>query len=77
MTELDGLSLNGPRITDAGLVHLETLPKLKNLWLRGTAITDEGYRRLQAALPQVRHSSGRAGLLSEHLLYYGASPSRS
>jgi hypothetical protein len=33
-------------------VHLAKLTKLKELWLRNTAVTDAGYRRLQAALPE-------------------------
>jgi hypothetical protein len=33
------------------LIHLAKLPKLKELWLRNTNITDAGYRSLQDALP--------------------------
>jgi hypothetical protein len=49
--DLEGLSLNGTKITDAGLTHLARLPRLKELWLRNTPITDAGYQKLQAARP--------------------------
>jgi hypothetical protein len=38
-------------ITDAGLVHLEGLPNLKQLDLYGTRVTAAGLKRLREKLP--------------------------
>jgi len=53
MSNLRILDLTGTSTDDAGLPHLERLPHLETLWLRGTNVTAEGICRLQAALPQV------------------------
>ena len=37
-----GVELRGPKITDAGLVHLKGLTKLETLFLGCTQITDDG-----------------------------------
>ena len=46
------LSLNGTRVTDAGLIHLSGLPELRQLWLLDTAVSEEGVRSLNEKLPK-------------------------
>ena len=48
---LDGLR-DGVSLTDVGLVHLEGLTNLKELFFTDTKVTDAGVRRLQDALPK-------------------------
>ena len=49
---LEFLLLNGTSITDAGLAKLSTLTKLKSLNVFGTKVTEEGVKKLAAAIPQ-------------------------
>jgi hypothetical protein len=37
------------RVTDAGLVHLKGLTRLRTLWLEGTGVTDAGLAHLRGA----------------------------
>ena len=57
LTGLQTLSLSN-KITDAGLVHLKGLTKLKELDLYGTNITDAGVTDLQKALPNCGINEG-------------------
>ena len=43
-----------PDITDAGLVHLEGLSNLKQLYLIGTGVTPAGVSKLQQKLPKTK-----------------------
>ena len=54
LPELDFLDLRRNKITDAGLVHLEKLSKLKNLYLIGTQVTPAGVSKLQKKLPDAK-----------------------
>ena len=54
MSELNMLDLNFTQVTDAGLVHLTGLTKLKDLRLVGTQVTDQGVSELQKTLPNVQ-----------------------
>ena len=51
------LYLDRTAVTDAGLAHLRSLPKLRVLWVKDTRISDEGIRKLQQALPdcEIQH----------------------
>jgi hypothetical protein len=40
-------------VADAGLKHLQGLTKLRNLFLRGTKVTEKGVRALRAAIPDI------------------------
>ena len=42
LDELISLSLDGTKVTDAGLVNLEGLTHLDCLWLANTGVTDAG-----------------------------------
>ncbi len=44
----------GPKITDAGLVHLKGLTNLKSLGLHNTQITDAGRRRTAEGVAQLQ-----------------------
>jgi hypothetical protein len=44
----------GPRLSDAGLVHLKGLTNLSYLQLDGTQVTDAGVKELTRALPSLR-----------------------
>jgi hypothetical protein len=46
---LGDAAAHNPNITDAGLIHLATLPKLEELYLDNTAITNAGLVHLQGA----------------------------
>ena len=46
--------LSGPKVTDAGLVHLKGMTNLRVLDLAYTKVTDAGVKDLQAALPKCR-----------------------
>jgi hypothetical protein len=50
---LEGLQLADNPVTDRGLEHLRGLTKLKELYIRGTRVTDEGIKKLQAAIPSL------------------------
>jgi hypothetical protein len=45
--------MDATQITDAGLVHLKSLPKLSALALRGTRVTKAGMHDLKQALPSL------------------------
>ena len=45
--ELTMLDLTGTRVSNAGLVHLGELGRLKVLWLSGTPVTDDGLVHLR------------------------------
>ncbi|HLH27373.1 MAG TPA: hypothetical protein VKW77_00575 [Acidimicrobiales bacterium] len=45
------LVLQGPKVTDAGLAHLQGLKQLQTLVLRDTGVTDAGRAELRRALP--------------------------
>jgi hypothetical protein len=51
---LDTLSLEGPRVTDAGVAHLKGLKQLKNLMLLNTEVTEKGRSDLRRALPELK-----------------------
>ena len=46
------LCLNDTQVTDAGLVQLKGLTKLRQLFLQDTQVTDAGVKDLQQALPK-------------------------
>ena len=52
--EVVEVRLVGPKITDAGLVHLKGLTGLQVLFLMNTKVTDAGVADLQKALPNCR-----------------------
>ena len=45
------VSIRHTRVSDAGLVHLKGLLKLRHLYLFNTNVTDAGIQKLQQALP--------------------------
>ena len=45
------VDLGGPKVTDAGLVHLKELANLQYLFLGEAKITDSGIVELQKTLP--------------------------
>jgi hypothetical protein len=53
LTQLQELSLSGTLITDASLEQLKALP-LQSLDVRGTAVTQDGIRKFEAAMPGCR-----------------------
>ena len=53
LSGLEVVDLSGTRITNAGLIQLEGLTKLKKLSLKGTTVTDEGIGQLRRKLPTV------------------------
>jgi len=54
LPNLDSLLLRGRKVTDAGLVHLRGLKKLKRLELFDTLITEKGLSELLRALLAVQ-----------------------
>ena len=48
------VDLSATKVTDAGLVHLKRLTKLKYLNLRDTKVTDASVKKLQQALPNCK-----------------------
>jgi hypothetical protein len=48
------VDLSNTKVTDAGLVHLQGLTKLQELYLSKTNVTDAGVKKLQAELPKCR-----------------------
>jgi hypothetical protein len=53
MSQLQCLTLNDTKVTDAGLEHLKGLSRLQWLGLHGTQVTDEGRTKLLNALPNL------------------------
>jgi hypothetical protein len=51
---LDTLVLRGPKVTDAGLVHLRGLKQITRLVLIETLVTEKGKSELLRALPNLR-----------------------
>jgi hypothetical protein len=51
---LDTLMLRGPKVTDAGLVHLRGMRQLTNLRLFNTRVTEKGRSELMRELPRLR-----------------------
>jgi hypothetical protein len=51
LTQLQNLDLNGTRVTDAGLEHLQRLKQLRDLHIIGTACTADGEEKFKQALP--------------------------
>lgn len=52
MTSLENLDLRKVGITDKGLEYLKGLRKLKEIYLKGTKVSDAGVRNLHQALPR-------------------------
>ena len=53
LNNLQTLKVNGcPRITNAGLRHLEELKKLREVHVKGTRVTESGVQKLQESLPK-------------------------
>jgi hypothetical protein len=52
LTNLERLRLEETKVRDAGLVNLKGLPKLRELILIGTQVTDAGVAELQKAFPK-------------------------
>ena len=50
----DVTGVYAPSVSDAGLVHLKGLTKLKTLGLERTKVTDAGVAELKQALPKCR-----------------------
>ena len=48
-----GVTLPGPKVTDAGLKHLARLKQLRKLYVYGTLVTDKGKVDLRKALPRL------------------------
>jgi len=51
--ELERLDLGRTEITNAGLEHLDSLPKLQVLGLRGTLVSAPGIAKLKERLPSI------------------------
>ncbi|HJS07016.1 MAG TPA: hypothetical protein VJ809_05125 [Pirellulales bacterium] len=51
---LENLYLKGSRITDAGLLQLAELPKLKSLSLDDTEVTSEGVAEFKKIRPNCK-----------------------
>jgi len=45
-------------VSDAGLEHLKTLPKLKSLFVLETKVSGAGIAKLQKAIPGIQIVSG-------------------
>jgi hypothetical protein len=54
LKHVEVLSINGGRITDAGLQNLRRLPNLRMLNLVNTGVTTAGVEELRGALPPLR-----------------------
>ena len=54
MSSLEALVVENTSITDAGLMHLKGLKRLRELRIVNTAVTDAGVKALQAALPNLK-----------------------
>ena len=53
LTHVRSLILDGTQVTDAGLLKLKTLPKLKKLYLWNSKATPEGAAALKKELPEL------------------------
>ena len=78
---LHALRLEGPRVTDAGLVHLEGLKKLSTLNLLGTRVSDEGKARSATGASRAEGSvtqqhQGSSRRWEEALLFAGMATHR-
>jgi hypothetical protein len=47
------VQLQGPRVSDADLVHLNSLPHLQHVHLAGTQVSDEAIRKLKTERPNL------------------------
>jgi hypothetical protein len=54
LTSLEGLNLNGTKVSDTGLTHLKRLVNLKTLSLTHTKVTASGAQAMERSLPGVR-----------------------
>lgn len=63
MSQLDRLSVYGPRLDDQAVPYLTRLTGLQRLELYGTKISDEGIRQIQNALRSTEIEVRRGGLL--------------
>jgi hypothetical protein len=54
LVNLENLYLKGSRITDAGLLQLAELPKLKSLSLDDTEVTSEGVAEFKKIRPNCK-----------------------
>jgi hypothetical protein len=54
LKNLKDVSLNGTKITDAGLTELARVQSLQSLSLKGTKVTKAGIAALQKALPECK-----------------------
>jgi hypothetical protein len=54
MKSLEYLVLNNTKVTDAGMVHLQKMARLKTLDLSNTKVTDAAAAKLQKSLPNCR-----------------------
>jgi hypothetical protein len=50
---LEFLAINRTRVSDAGLDRLRGLTNLKEIWVSDSAISDEGWSRFQAGMPNL------------------------
>jgi hypothetical protein len=46
------LDLRGTKVSDAGLIHLKGLARLRELWLPDTTVSDAAVNELNEALPR-------------------------
>ena len=54
MEDLESLHLDGcEQVTDRGLEQLRSLKKLKDVWLRGASISEEGQQRFKVSMPNL------------------------
>jgi hypothetical protein len=51
LKHLRGLRIGSPQVSDAAIGHLSSIRSLDHLNLLGTSVTQDGIRRLRAALP--------------------------
>jgi hypothetical protein len=67
--DVEVLGLSRTRITDAELVHLRQLPKLRTLFLDGTAVTDRGLHQLSLLTRMKWLGVGDTHVTDEGLVY--------
>lgn len=63
MSQLEKLSVYGPRVDDKAVAYISRLTSLKRLELYGTKISDEGIQQIQNALRSTDIEVRRGGLL--------------